>query len=114
MFFLGEYGNMLVLAFMITLFFLGGWVGPLMGLLPIGFWYILKVLGFAFSYIFVRANLPRYRYDQLMSIGWKVLLPLTLGYLGLVLGLLYSTVLPVTVNDWLVTYMDTTAASTIN
>jgi NADH-quinone oxidoreductase subunit H len=70
-----------------------------MGILPVGFWYILKVLSFAFLYIFVRANLPRYRYDQLMSIGWKVLLPLSLGYLVLVMSLLYGTVLPISVTD---------------
>jgi NADH-quinone oxidoreductase subunit H len=114
LFFLGEYGNMLVLAFMIVLFFLGGWVGPLMAILPTGFWYILKILFFAFLYIFVRANLPLYRYDQLMSIGWKILLPLTLGYLGLVLGLLYATVLPTSIQDWIIAYMDTTAASIFN
>jgi NADH-quinone oxidoreductase subunit H len=114
MFFLGEYGNMLVLCFIITLFFLGGWVGPFVGLLPLGFWYILKVLSFAFLYIFVRANLPLYRYDQLMSIGWKVLLPLSLGFLVLVMGLLYVTVLPVSITDWVIAYMDTTADSTFN
>jgi len=70
-----------------------------MSLLPLGFWYIFKVLSFAFLYIFVRANLPRYRYDQLMSIGWKVLLPLSLGYLVLVIGLLYAAILPTAVTD---------------
>jgi NADH-quinone oxidoreductase subunit H len=69
LFFLGEYGNMLVLSVLITLFYLGGWLGPLASVLPLGFWYIVKVLSFCFLYIFVRANLPRYRYDQLMSIG---------------------------------------------
>jgi NADH-quinone oxidoreductase subunit H len=110
LFFLGEYGNMLILSFIITLFFLGGWLGPFATLLPLGFWYILKVLFFCFSYIFIRANLPRYRYDQLMSIGWKVLLPLTLGYLVLVAGLVFGTILPVSVTDLVTTYEDTTAA----
>jgi NADH-quinone oxidoreductase subunit H len=111
MFFLGEYGNMLVWCFIITLFFLGGWIGPFMGLLPLGFWYIFKVLGFAFLYIFVRANLPRYRYDQLMSIGWKVLLPLSLSYLILVIGLLYAAVLPTAVTDAIILYMDSISVS---
>jgi NADH-quinone oxidoreductase subunit H len=86
---------MLVLAFIITLFYLGGWVGPFIGFLPLGFWYI-----------FIRANLPRYRYDQLMSIGWKVLLPLTLGYLVLVAGLLFFGVWSFNVIDLFVAYQD--------
>ncbi len=104
---------MLILAFIITLFFLGGWLGPFMGFLPLGFWYIVKVLFFCFAYIFIRANLPRYRYDQLMSIGWKVLLPLTLGYLVLVAGLVFGTILPVSVTDLVTTYEDTTSAVTL-
>jgi NADH-quinone oxidoreductase subunit H len=114
LFFLGEYGNMLILAFIITLFFLGGWLGPFVTMLPLGFWYIAKVLAFCFLYIFVRANLPRYRYDQLMSIGWKVLLPLTLGYLVLVVGLLSGTTLPAAFVDWVITYGDTTGATNLN
>jgi NADH-quinone oxidoreductase subunit H len=97
---------MLVLAFIITLFYLGGWVGPFIGFLPLGFWYIVKVLTFCFLYIFIRANLPRYRYDQLMSIGWKVLLPLTLGYLVLVAGLLFFGVWSFNVIDLFVAYQD--------
>jgi NADH-quinone oxidoreductase subunit H len=114
LFFLGEYGNMLILSFIITLFFLGGWLGPFVAMLPLGFWYIIKVLSFCFLYIFIRANLPRYRYDQLMSIGWKVLLPLTLGYLVLVIGLLSGTTLPTAIVDWVITYADTTSGSTFN
>ncbi len=114
LFFLGEYGNMLILAFIITLFFLGGWLGPFVTMLPLGFWYIVKFLAFCFLYIFVRANLPRYRYDQLMSIGWKVLLPLTLGYLVLVVGLLSGTTLPAAIVDWVITYGDTTGVTNLN
>jgi NADH-quinone oxidoreductase subunit H len=105
---------MLILAFIITLFFLGGWLGPFVTMLPLGFWYIVKVLTFCFLYIFVRANLPRYRYDQLMSIGWKVLLPLTLGYLVLVVGLLSGTTLPAAIVDWVITYGDTTGVTNLN
>jgi NADH-quinone oxidoreductase subunit H len=114
LFFLGEYGNMLVLAFIITIFYLGGWIGPMMWAVPLGFWYILKVLVFCFLYIFIRANLPRYRYDQLMSIGWKVLLPMTLGYLVLVAGLLFFAVPSFSITDAVVAYQDIGGVAEIN
>jgi NADH-quinone oxidoreductase subunit H len=105
---------MLILAFIITLLFLGGWTGVFASILPLGFWLIIKVMFFCFLFIFVRANLPRYRYDQLMSIGWKVLLPLTLGYLVLVAGTLFGAVLPVSIVDWVITYMDVTSLTNSN
>lgn len=75
MFFAGEYvGITLVSALIVTLFF-GGWLGPV---LPPPAWFLLKTSGFLFLFILLRAALPRPRYDQLMSFGWKVLLPLTL------------------------------------
>lgn len=91
MFFLGEYTNMLLMATIIVLLFFGGWLPmlPLVGFIP-GFWFSLKVIIFCFLYILVRAALPRYRYDQLMDIGWKLFLPLSLGYLVLIVGLLLS------------------------
>ena len=109
LFFLGEYGNMFVLAVMITLFFVGGWIGPLISFVPLGFWYIVKVMFFCFLFIFIRINLPRYRYDQLMSIGWKVLLPLTLGFLVFVAGLLSGIIFPISVLDSVTSYVDTVA-----
>jgi len=114
LFFLGEYGNMLVLAFIITFLFFGGWLGFFGSLVPVGFWLILKVMAVCFLFIFVRANLPRYRYDQLMSIGWKVLLPLTMGYLVLVAGTLFGAVLPVSIVDWVTAYWDVTALTNFN
>lgn len=75
MFFVGEYLNLIVLGAMLTLLFLGGWHGPL---LPAACWFILKVLAVAFFFIWVRGTLPRLRYDQLMALGWKVLVPLGL------------------------------------
>jgi NADH-quinone oxidoreductase subunit H len=114
LFFLGEYGSMLVLIFVITLLFLGGWTGILTSILPVGIWLILKVMLICFLFIFVRANLPRYRYDQLMSIGWKVLLPLTLGYLVFVASALFGIVLPVSIVDWVTTYWDVTSLIIIN
>lgn len=91
MFFLGEYTNMLLMATIMVLLFFGGWLPliPILGFMP-GVWLSMKVIIFCFLYILVRAALPRYRYDQLMDIGWKLFLPLSLGYLMFVLGILFS------------------------
>src|SRR6266568_4961350 len=75
LFFVGEYINLIVLGGLATTFFLGGWHGPW---LPPAVWFLLKVLGFAFFFIWMRGTLPRLRYDQLMHFGWKVLTPLAL------------------------------------
>jgi NADH-quinone oxidoreductase subunit H len=83
MFFMAEYANMITVACLATLLFLGGWHGPVGGpkilqaLLPV-FWFAAKVFVFLFVYIWVRGTLPRFRYDQLMAFGWKFLLPLSL------------------------------------
>ncbi|KPL00091.1 MAG: NADH-quinone oxidoreductase [candidate division Zixibacteria bacterium SM23_73_3] len=75
MFFLGEYGNMINISALATTLFLGGWHGPF---LPPVVWFLLKMVIFLFFYIWIRATLPRFRYDQLMNFGWKVLIPLAL------------------------------------
>jgi NADH-quinone oxidoreductase subunit H len=86
MFFMAEYANMITVACLATLLFFGGWNGPLAGpplvrmLLPV-FWFLAKVFCFLFLYIWVRGTLPRFRYDQLMSFGWKFLLPLAIANL---------------------------------
>jgi NADH-quinone oxidoreductase subunit H len=83
MFFMSEYANMITVSCLATLLFFGGWLGPLFGptwmrvLLPV-FWFCLKVFCFLFFYIWLRGTLPRFRYDQLMALGWKFLLPLAL------------------------------------
>ena len=84
MFFMAEYTNMVTVACVATTVFLGGWHGPVFGPAPVRmalplFWFVLKVFFFLFLYIWVRATLPRFRYDQLMAFGWKVLLPLALA-----------------------------------
>lgn len=84
MFFVSEYVNMITVACVATLVFFGGWSGPLFGpallrvFLPI-LYFVAKVCFFLFFYIWVRGTLPRYRYDQLMAFGWKVLVPLALA-----------------------------------
>jgi len=75
LFFVGEYINMVILGSMVTVLFLGGWHGPL---LPPVVWFLIKVLLVAFVFIWVRGTMPRFRYDQLMHLGWKVLLPVAL------------------------------------
>ena len=83
MFFMSEYANMVTVSCLATILFLGGWHGPLFGppplriILPV-VWFCLKVFCFLFFYIWMRGTLPRFRYDQLMSFGWKFLLPLGL------------------------------------
>lgn len=75
LFFVGEYINMIILGAMTTVFFLGGWHGPL---LPGVVWFSIKVLAVSFVFIWMRGTMPRLRYDQLMHFGWKVLVPLAL------------------------------------
>ena len=98
LFFLGEYANILVMSILCALFFLGGWLPPfdfvLFHWIPGFFWLGLKLNFFLFLFIWVRAAFPRYRYDQLMRLGWKVFLPLSLAWVVLVSGILVSF-------DWL-------------
>ena len=82
LFFLGEYGNMILMSSMSTILFLGGWLPPFewyyFNLIPGFVWFLLKVFILLFVFLWVRATLPRYRYDQLMTLGWKLFLPLSL------------------------------------
>ena len=94
LFFLGEYANMLLMSAFVSTLFLGGWL-PIINIFPFALfpgsvWFSLKmVLGVVF-FIVTRATLPRYRYDQLMYIGWKSFLPLSLGYFLFSVGVLIS------------------------
>ncbi len=84
MFFMAEYANMFTVACLATILFFGGWNGPMFGpvivqeILPV-IWFAAKVAFFIVLYIWIRGTLPRFRYDQLMAFGWKVLLPLALA-----------------------------------
>ena len=75
LYFLGEYITMIVLGGLMAVFFLGGWRGPL---LPPVVWFLIKVLAVVFVMIWMRTTLPRLRYDQLMDLGWKILIPVAL------------------------------------
>lgn len=94
LFFLGEYANMLLMSTFSSILFLGGWL-PLFNIFPFtiipgSFWLSIKIILGVIFFILTRAALPRYRYDQLMHIGWKSFLPLSLGYLTLTTGILLS------------------------
>ncbi|MBB3277172.1 MULTISPECIES: NADH-quinone oxidoreductase subunit NuoH [unclassified Pseudoxanthomonas] len=95
LFFLAEYANMILVSFLVALFFLGGWLSPLQGWITADVspwvnwiwtggwpWLLLKVLFFASAYIWFRASFPRYRYDQIMRLGWKVFIPLTIAWIA--------------------------------
>ena len=87
LFFLAEYANMILISFLVSLFFLGGWLSPFHGLdIPLlsvdGWWWLLlKVFFFASCFIWFRASFPRYRYDQIMRLGWKVFIPITIAWI---------------------------------
>jgi NADH-quinone oxidoreductase subunit H len=95
LFFLGEYANMILQSAMVTILFLGGWL-PIIPLAPFTWipgplWFIAKILFCLFCMIWVRATFPRFRYDQLMRLGWKIFLPLSLFWLVLTAGVLVAT-----------------------
>lgn len=90
MFFLGEYSNMLLMSTLITILFFGGWLPgfAIFATLPSALIFSIKITIFCFLFILVRAAFPRYRYDQLMNIGWKIFLPITSGYLLFIVAIL--------------------------
>ncbi|GBR46846.1 NADH-quinone oxidoreductase subunit NuoH [Acetobacter pomorum] len=95
LFFLGEYANMILMSSMVSILFLGGWLPPL-GIAPLTWvpgplWLIFKILFCLFVFIWVRATFPRYRYDQLMRLGWKVFLPFSLLWMIGTAGFLMAT-----------------------
>ena len=100
LFFLGEYANMILMAGFTTILFLGGWLPPF-GVepfiwIPDFVWFAMKVVFLLFVFIWVRGTFPRYRYDQLMRLGWKVFLPLSLLWVVVTAGVLVAF-------DWLPT-----------
>jgi NADH-quinone oxidoreductase subunit H len=94
LFFLGEYANMILMSAMTSILFLGGWLAPF-GVAPFTWipgviWFVLKICFVLFFFLWVRATFPRYRYDQLMRLGWKVFLPLSLLWLVITAGALMA------------------------
>ena len=94
LFFLGEYANMILMSAMTAILFLGGWLSPIpfapFTWVPGPLWFILKICLVLFMFVWVRATFPRFRYDQLMRLGWKVFLPLSLCWLVLTAGVLLA------------------------
>ena len=94
LFFLGEYANMILMSAFAAILFLGGWLPPLsippFTWVPGPIWFILKICAMLFVFIWVRGTMPRYRYDQLMRLGWKVFLPFSLFFVVLVAGVLVT------------------------
>ncbi|WP_455206705.1 NADH-quinone oxidoreductase subunit NuoH [Kaarinaea lacus] len=102
-FFLAEYANMILVAMLAALMFLGGWLSPFEGIpglemlfswVPGIIWLLLKCAFFCFLYLWFRATFPRYRYDQIMRLGWKVFIPITIVWLMVVGGLVVAEVGP--------------------
>jgi NADH-quinone oxidoreductase subunit H len=93
MFWLGEYANILLMCSMGAILFLGGWLSPIdlfpFNIIPAPIWMILKILFLFFLFALVKAIVPRYRYDQLMRLGWKIFLPLSLAYVVLTASFLF-------------------------
>ncbi len=94
LFFLGEYANMILMSAMTTILFLGGWLPPFnvapFTWIPGPVWFALKIAFCLFVFLWVRATFPRYRYDQLMRLGWKVFLPLSLVWVLVTAGVLVA------------------------
>jgi len=98
LFFLGEYLNMIMMSAVTVILFLGGWLAPFdmapFTWVPGPIWFVLKICFVLFCFLWVRATLPRFRYDQLMRLGWKVFLPLSLAWVVITAGALVTF-------DWL-------------
>ena len=94
LFFLGEYANMILMSCVTVILFMGGWLPPFdilpLNLIPGPIWFALKTLIFVSLFVWARAAYPRYRYDQLMRLGWKIFLPISLGWVLLTAGILIS------------------------
>ncbi len=103
LFFLAEYANMILISALTAVFFFGGWLSPWQGYPGIGqtilgessfFWLGLKIFVFLFVFLWLRATFPRYRYDQIMRLGWKALIPVTLVWIGVEMVLAHYHVGP--------------------
>jgi NADH-quinone oxidoreductase subunit H len=103
LFFLAEYANMILISAVMALLFLGGWLSPfdegsvlgnIFFFVPGIFWFFVKIVFFLFVYLWIRATFPRYRYDQLMRLGWKVLIPVTIFWLIITAFMVVAKVKP--------------------
>ena len=101
-FFLAEYANMILVSALAALFFLGGWLSPLEGtalqpyvaFVPGMVWFFAKIAMFLYVYLWIRATFPRYRYDQIMRLGWKILIPVTIVWIAVETVMIQAHVAP--------------------
>jgi len=95
LFFIAEYANIILMSSLCVIFFFGGWYAPfnLTLFLPGVFWFVIKILSIMFVFVWVRAALPRYRYDQLMQLGWKVFLPMSIGWMVFTSSILFAFII---------------------
>ncbi|MCU0869742.1 MAG: NADH-quinone oxidoreductase subunit NuoH [Burkholderiales bacterium] len=93
-FFLAEYANMILVSSLTAIMFLGGWLSPIPGLPSSFLWLLLKVAAVLFCFLWFRATFPRYRYDQIMRLGWKVFIPVTLVWLLVIGGWMQTPLWP--------------------
>ncbi len=107
LFFLAEYANMILISFLTPIFFMGGWLSPIQGLIDLGDvhwlvnwiwqggwpWLMAKAFFFATCFLWLRATFPRYRYDQIMRLGWKVFIPITIAWIFVTALLVYFGVI---------------------
>ena len=102
-FFMAEYANMILVSVLAAVMFLGGWLSPFDGIpildpvtawIPGLVWLFIKVAFFLFFFLWLRATFPRYRYDQVMRLGWKVFIPITIVWLVLVAGMVLLAIPP--------------------
>ena len=102
-FFMAEYANMILVSILAAVMFLGGWLSPFAGIpvldpitawIPGLVWLVIKVAFFLFFFLWLRATFPRYRYDQVMRLGWKVFIPITIVWLVLVGGMVLLAIPP--------------------
>ena len=102
MFFLAEYMNLILISILVSIMFFGGWLSPFEGTffesyfqwIPGFVWLSIKTLSFIFIFLWLRATLPRYRYDQIMRLGWKIFLPITIIWIFLEGIMIYYKVEP--------------------
>lgn len=97
-FFIAEYTNMILISTLTSIMFLGGWLSPFQGVPVIGepslFWLLAKIAAFLFLFLWIRWTFPRYRYDQIMRLGWKVFLPITIVWIVVISALVVGQVPP--------------------
>ena len=97
-FFMAEYANMILVSTLTAIMFFGGWLSPFQGVPVLGepniVWLLAKAAFFLYLFLWIRATFPRYRYDQIMRLGWKVFIPITIVWIVVVAGMVVGSLPP--------------------